>query len=147
MRKRDYEKDLRITGDLKEEWKKQASLYSYFAKEYAKADKKKDLMKEKLDIIKAELDLEIRTNPKKFIEIPKITEAVVSSLILLQSEYKNAKQEFLDTENEALILNLGVKAFEHKKKALENLVQLCLSERWSEPKEPSMIRSKQRRNN
>jgi hypothetical protein len=156
----DYEKDLEInSNNLQSEWEKQAPLFMFYAKESAKLERDKDLAKEATEVVKAELDAQIREDfaegiaSKSFgIKAPKLTEAIVSNTITKHSKYKEAFNKYMDAKYSHAILSSAVKAFEHKKKALENLVMLNLSGLYAEPKErqPQQMlktRGRSRRNN
>jgi len=132
----DYQEELRIDPfNLTDEFLKQANLYMYCCERLAEANLEKDQQKERLDVIKAETDSKIRLNPGKF-GVTKITESVVSNTILLQSDYQEANQEYLKKKHICDILSGAVKAFEHKKKALEKLAEMSIAGLFSEPKDP-----------
>lgn len=120
----DYEKDIQIDADgLDVEWLNQAPLMLKYAKLSAEMRKQVDLAKEKLDIVRAEVDRDIRTDPKLF-GIDKITEATVQNTILLTNKYQNASSEYLEAKHEFEVSRVAVQAVEQRKDALENLVKL-----------------------
>jgi ssRNA-specific RNase YbeY (16S rRNA maturation enzyme) len=132
----DYQEELRIDPfNLPDEFLKQANLYMYCCEQLANANLEKDQQKEKLDVIKAEIDSEIRKNPGKF-GLVKITESVVSNTIILQSDYQEANSEYLKKKHICDIISGAVKAFDHKKKALEKLAEMAIGGLFSAPKEP-----------
>lgn len=136
MKKDSYEKDLEInSNNLQGEWEKQAPLYMYYAKEAAKLEREKDLTKELMEVTKAELDAQIRENPSSFTKAPKLTESIVSNITTEHKRYREAFSKYIEIKYTHAILSSAVKAFEHKKKALENLVMLSLSGWYAEPKE------------
>lgn len=132
----DYEQDLGIDpNELDEEVLKQPIFYFQYAEELANAQKARDKAKERLDVTRAEIDTDIRTNSDKY-DIAKITEAVVTNTILLQDDYQQMIEDLSDKNYEVNILQAAVRAFDHRKKALENLVQLHIASYFAGPKEP-----------
>jgi len=115
-----YAEDLTIDkNSLDNEWIKQPYLYMQYAEAYAQADYEKQKIKEKMDIIKAQADK--RAREQIIIEGDRITESKVSSLILLDEEYRNACTNFNEKSLETAVIGAAVKAMEHKKKSLEKL--------------------------
>jgi hypothetical protein len=140
-----YEKDVRIDEtSLDIEWLEQPSLMLKYGINESDLEKKKDLLKEKLDLTKADLDRKIRENPESF-EISKITETVVANTIIMQDEYKEVYHEFLDVQHEYNIAKVAVRAITQRKDALENLVRLHGQQYFAGPKVPRDI-TKERQN-
>lgn len=133
----DYLDDVTIDEKaLDVEWLKQASLTFRYSKLAAEVRKKLDLKKEELELLKADLDRAIRTNPEGFgIEV-KITEAVVNATILKQPEYQQLNQEVIELKFEYEVATAAVKAIDAKKMALENLVKLFAQNYFAGPATP-----------
>ena len=135
----DYENDIQIRQDeLEMEWLDQPSLMFKYAKNAAEMRRLLDLSKEKLDLVKAEIDKEIRTNPEKF-GIEKITETVVANSMLATFKYKKANEEFLNAKYEVDVAQAAVVAMSQRKDALENLVRLHGQQYFAGPKVPHDI--------
>ncbi len=135
----DYEKDIQIDESaLDAMWLDQPSLMFKYAKNAAEMRRELDLAKEKLDLVKAELDKEIRTNPDKF-GIEKITEAVVTNTMITTLKYKKANDEFLNVKYEVDVAQAAVVAMSQRKDALENLVRLHGQQYFAGPKVPHDI--------
>ena len=135
----DYENDIQIRQDeLEMEWLDQPSLMFKYAKNAAEMRRLLDLSKEKLDLAKAEIDKEIRTNPEKF-GIEKITETVVANSMLATFKYKKANEEFLNAKYEVDVAQAAVVAMSQRKDALENLVRLHGQQYFAGPKVPHDI--------
>jgi len=135
----DYENDIQIRQDeLEMEWLDQPSLMFKYAKNAAEMRRFLDLSKEKLDLAKAEIDKEIRTNPEKF-GIEKITETVVANSMLATLKYKKANEEFLNAKYEVDVAQAAVVAMSQRKDALENLVRLHGQQYFAGPKVPHDI--------
>lgn len=128
--------------NLHTEWAKQPELYHRHAKRLTKARDALARAKSRLDVVKAELDLEIRRCPKKFNLIGedgdpiggRLTEAIYMSTVLLQPEYQQAQEECHKAQYAVNLHQAAVDALDHKKKSLEGEVQLHLRDYWSEPK-------------
>lgn len=130
----DYEKDISINIDsLDIEWMRHSQLYIKYAELSAKAEQEKNEVKERLELIKAELDTSVREKAKKGGE--KTTELMVQSCIIQSEEYKTQLEKLNGKIYNYNILKSVVIAFEHRKKALENLVHLWSGSYFSSPKE------------
>lgn len=131
-----FEEDIRIDEDaLDIEWLNQPRLMLKYSKISAEAKMEMLLRKEVLDLIKADLDKEIRSDPEKF-GIVKITETAVSNTIISHKLYKEANTAYLQAQYEADIARGAVSAVEHKKDALENLVRLFGQNYFAGPQVP-----------
>jgi len=120
----DYEKDIEIDAELLDsEWLDQPSKMLKYTKHCARMEKERDEAKEALELVKAELDKEIRTNPDKF-KVEKITDKVVEATVQMQPAYKEANAEYLEAKFEYNVARGAVDAFDQRKTALENLVRL-----------------------
>jgi len=134
-----YEQDLAIDPhSLDEEWLRQPGLYMKYSKEAANAERVRDLAKEKVGVVKAELDRAIRKEPIKY-GLEKITDTPVAGAVLLQSEYKEAANALIEADFKLNILKSAVRAFDHKREALENAVKMWLGGYFSGPKVPRDI--------
>lgn len=120
----DYEADINIDETaLDVEWLDQPRKMFQYCKHAARMRKEADLAKEAVDVEKAKLDREIRSNPDQF-GIDKITEAVVQSTILAHPRYQRKMGEFIGARYELDMAQNAIRAFEQRKTALENLVRL-----------------------
>lgn len=132
----DYENEIFIDANsLDVEWLVQPELMLKYGKNEADCERTMDLTKEKLDLVKADLDKNIRESPDSF-GITKITETVVSNTILMQDEYKEMYQAYLDAKYEHNVAKAAVRAFVQRKEALENLVKLHGQQYFAGPKVP-----------
>ncbi len=126
--------DLTIDPDrLDRNWLDQPKLYFQYAAELADARKTLDQTKAEVDICRAEIDLAIRSDPEKY-GISKITETAVATTILLQDSYKRGQNRILEAKHEVDILSAVVAALDHRKSALQNMVQLHLANYYSTPR-------------
>ena len=132
----DYEKDITIDESaLDVEWLRQAQLMLWYGNHTAQKRKEVDQKKEQLEVIKAELDRKIREDPN-FFELSKITEAVVQNTIIVQPEYKEVMEEYIEIKYEYDMAVTAVRAIDTKKTALENLVKLYGQQYFAGPKVP-----------
>lgn len=131
-----YEQDVKIDEQaLDIEWLEQAALFLKYARHAANMRKELDAAKENLDVIKAEADNYIRKNPAEF-KIEKVTEAVVTSLILQDETVQKANKRFNDAKYELDMAQAAVSAMNQRKDALENLVKLHGQSYFAGPKVP-----------
>ena len=86
----EYERDLKLDRDnLDREWEKQATLFMKWAERHAEALYERDRKKEKLDLVRAELDASLRANPELFGFDKKPTESAISAWIISQDRILN----------------------------------------------------------
>lgn len=131
-----YEEDLRIDPDaLDTEWLDQSRLFMKYAEEAAKAKREMDKMKENCDVVYAETDSRVRTNPEKY-DIEKITESTVKATITKSKRYQSAIEDFNHSKFDYDIAQAAVRAFDMRKSALENLVRLLGQSYFAAPMEP-----------
>lgn len=134
-----YEKDIRIDENaLDVEWLQQASLTFHYSKNAAFQRKQLDLVKENLNVVRAELDREIRNDPEAF-DIAKVTEAALTAAIISHKRYKEANNAYLEAKYEADIADAAVRALQDKRSALENLVKLHAAQYFAGPSMPRDI--------
>lgn len=117
------------------EWVKQPTLIAEYSNKHTEAQKKFHKVKEILEQERARLTKAITQNPQNF-GINKTTVVLLESVIVEHPDYIKAKQEMIQAQYEMNIFANAVKAIEHKKTALENIVKLHLSGYYSTPKTP-----------
>lgn len=119
---------------LDKELVSQAQNYWDWGSKWARAKGLADRKKEKVDLVKAELDLEIRDKPEDFGISDRLTEAQVSSAIARSEDYQEAMDVLIDANEDVNLLAVAKTALEHKKKMLEGLWSLYLSGYYAHPK-------------
>jgi hypothetical protein len=129
--------------ELDREWVEQPKLYYKWAKKLADKRLYLDEAKANFDLVKADLDARIRADPDEFDLGEKVTEASVQACILRQVEYVNAQQELNAARHEVNVLEAGVSALDHRKRALEKLVDLYGMQYFAEPTVPKNERAKE----
>ena len=120
---------------LDQEWLNQPRLYFQHATLLASARKELERAKAKENLVAAEVELDVRKRPEHY-GIDKVTEGVVSSTVTVQARYQSAKQELLNAQHEVRVHEVDVATLDHRKKALENMVQLQMANYYSEPRAP-----------
>lgn len=137
MAKQELEIDstfLEIDRDsLDEEWINQPELFFKYASRSAKASREVDEAKAELEVVKAELDKRIRSNPGKF-GVGKISEKAIEGAMARTSEFQDATETYIKAKYQEGILSAAVKALDQRKKALEKLVELHGQNYFSTPK-------------
>ena len=125
LENRDYHEDIKInTSRLSDEWVEQGSRYLYYAEALAEAIDTRDRAKQNLEVKSAELDQGHRKHWDELFPDSKMTEAALKSMILQDKLYKKALDLLNKANHNVNLLSSARSAFEHRKKALENLVLL-----------------------
>jgi hypothetical protein len=143
----EYRDDLKIDPlALDKEWLEQPSLYMKYAKMAADASADYDRAKENVDIVKAQIDNQVRQYPEKFKGCPttkdgalKPTEGWIISVIFLHDDYAKANERYHKAKLEMNVLQAAVRAFDHRKKALEMEVSLWFGGYNSSPDQKKII--------
>ena len=123
---------------LDEEWLRQPRLYMKYSEEVATYRKTLEDTKIKLEVYDAETELDIRKNPEKY-NVPKLTEGCIQQVLALQEEHVRYRRLIAKRKYDLDIAQAAVSTLDNKKKALEDLVQLQLSNYWSEPRAPKGV--------
>ena len=131
-----YEQDVNIDETaLDVEWLQQSNLMYKYARYQAETKKAMDEAKERLDFIRAKVEMDIRTNPESY-GLSKVTESAIASTILLQPEYQEASKKYIEAKYENDVATAAVRAIDQKKTALENLVKLLSVSYFAGPSAP-----------
>ena len=131
-----YEDDIRIDETaLDVEWLEQPRLMLKYARYAAECKKRLDLAKEHLDLISAQIDRDIRTNPSNY-DLVKPTDTSIKALILLEEDYQDAFKKLTNAKFEVDLAMNAVFAFNARKDALQNLVVLHGQRYFAGPKVP-----------
>jgi len=134
-----YSEDLKIDfAQLDLNWRDQAANYMHWSNKWVAAVSERDRAKENLDVIRAEVDREIR----EAYSGKKPTEAAISALVSTNTRYRKASDQLIDLNEKVNIFVSAKAAFEHRKKALEGLTQLWVNGYWSEPKISGVAKEK-----
>lgn len=132
-----FEKDIKIDeSSLDVEWLSQPTLTLQFCRLEAELKKEVDRREIELGLIRAELDKDIRTNPEKFEITTKLTETVISNVIIGIPDYQECHEALLSVRFEHSVAKGAVKAIDTKKTSLENLVKLHGQQYFAGPSVP-----------
>ena len=118
---------------LDREWEEQPTRFHAAAVELADAREELEYAKAKLDIVHAEVYASLLRAPEEY-GLTKTTEASLKQAIVCQPEYKAAHDDMVQAKHAADVLDAAVKALEQRKRALEKLVDLHLSDYYSAPR-------------
>ena len=131
---RDYKKDIEIDNrDLEGEWIEQPSLFLYYAEAHADAIYEKDLAKSKMEYKYATMYSDVKKNWEKYFD-SKPTEPAIKEYIIANPHYRKTEKMFLDASHHVNVMLSAKMAFDHRKRALENLVSLRITGFHSEPR-------------
>jgi hypothetical protein len=134
----DFEKDVYIDPNaLDVEWLRQASLTAKYAQKAAYAKDNLTRAKDKLDVVKAQLDGELRAGIAAGEKKP--TEAAIASMVLQHPRYAEVNEAYLEAKLNADLCQAACTALENKKSALEALVRLLGMQYFAGPREPRDI--------
>lgn len=153
-----YEKDKNVDiHNLHEEFMRNPSLVGKYYKlrgqaedEMDKARRQVEVSKANLDRAKATLELDIRKNPTNYDWKDKITEGLISNLMLIyivknedcikyQKEYTDAQEKLIEAKRKYDIYYSATKAIEERRSSLENLVILWTRNYFSVPNLPKPL--------
>ena len=135
----DYNKDLEVNFDrLDENWRDHSRNYMEWSEKWVNAVAEYDRAKEGLEVVKAEVDMEVRNKD----HTKKPTEAAITSMVTTHKNYRAASELLIEANKKANLLKSAKSAFEHHKKALEGLTQLWVNGYWSEPRIPAEAKAK-----
>ena len=128
------EKDIQIDPNaLDVEWMRQPEIYLKYAEESAKAQSEADRAKDKLEVVEAEVDAEVRM---QYSDTKKPTETQIAGIVLTNQRVILAKESLIQAKERASLLSSAVKAFDQRKNALENLVRLWAGSYFAGPSVP-----------
>lgn len=129
----DYEKDVSIDAEaLDVEWVNQPRIYMKWAKLSSIAEDKMKKAKDNIDFVDSTIDKEFRDKNAGI----KFTEAMVKAHIETHKLHQEAVEKFHNATYQYNICNIAVRAMDHKKTSLENLVRLWGGAYFAGPKEP-----------
>ena len=123
---------------LDEAWIEQPKLAETYLKKYAQAKLDLEYAKTALDVKEAELSKKIRNNPDRY-DIGKVTEKAISEELTIRLAKTVEAKALIQTKFEVDMIWAAVTRTEHRKRALQDLVQMWSMGYFSDPKEPRNI--------
>lgn len=128
----DFEKDISINKfRLDEECLSHAGIYARYLSAQAKADTAVSRAKDNLELVKAERYDAIKTGFEK--KSVKVTIPMLEKAVASDEEVVEAKNVLREAEDVLAKLTVAVKAFEHRRSELDNLVKLYCAGYFSTP--------------
>lgn len=125
---------------LDDEWLLQPRLYRKWATKLADARQEVERAKAALDVAEAEADREVRADYAAKDE--KCTEATVKASVVLHPEVRRRRSELIDAKHHEDVVDAYVTALDHRKRALEKLVDLQGRDYFAEPAAPKGTRER-----
>lgn len=127
----DFEQDLQINPDeLDVEWLGQASLHMRYGKASSEANRKLKNAEQHVKVIRSQLIKEAKET------IPKCTDTMAEAFYRDHPRHKKAKEDAIEAEYEANLLQNAVFSCSQRKTALEELVRLFSLGYFAGPSEP-----------
>lgn len=120
-------------NQLDVEWLGQPELYYEWATKLADAIYDLDEAKAELELVQAEVENSIRSQPDKY-GMEKITEKAVAAAVPMQQEYQDQSSAFNKAKHRVALYKATVDSLDQRKRALEKLVDLRLANYFSEPR-------------
>lgn len=135
----DYRSIIQIDeGCLDTEWARHSSCYMDVIEAQVAASEQLDKLRDKLSGTEAIIACDVRRNPEMY-GAQKITDQVVKEIVASSDKIIVLQSEILQARRQLALLNGVVTAMEHRKKALENLVELYVCNYQSEPRPLSRV--------
>ena len=132
-----YEEMMTIDPEaLDVEWLQQAGRFVRLAEEQARIKHRLARLNEKLEVQEAVVAKEVRKNPAKHGMEERATEGGIKAAVLLDEEVQGLRSGILKRQYELDLVTAAVRAMEHRKAALEELVKLQGQQYFAGPKEP-----------
>lgn len=118
---------------LDEAWLEQPKLYHDYALKLADAREALERAKSQRDVITAEVDLAIRQDPQSH-GLNSTTEKAIERVLTVHERIKEATDKVLKAKHRVDILQANIETLDHRKKALENMVQLLSMDYFASPR-------------
>ncbi len=120
-------------GNLDKEWLTQPRLYYQWAAMAAEARREHEEARRAVDVARADAAMTIRSDPAAY-GIEKVTEAQIAAAVELAQDVRDAEQDAINLRHRVDVVGAAVAALDHRKRALENLVELFLANYYAEPR-------------
>ena len=123
-------------NNLELECSQQPRLFIRFARIVADQQDQADQLERQMKVLEAELDLEIRSNPKEY-SIEKITEKAITATILTSQETKDLYTKTAEAKHKLKIAQAMIAALDQKKRMIEKAVDLHGQQYFAKPYVPN----------
>lgn len=145
---RTYKDDVFIDRDrLDEEWEDQPMRVIKWGRRLADAIEERDIHIKQTELLYAKIGGKIRANPSDFGLKDKPTEGAIAGKIIRDKEYREMVMEDIRLQKEVRYLEVTMRAFEHRKRALEKIQELFLTGYYAEPRAKRGSQSEQHNEN
>jgi len=125
---KDIQRDVEVQEHLlDQEWKRQPELVFKYGMMLADARRELQRAERMLVDRKNELSRDIRENPEAY-GLAKVTESAIQTAIELDKRYLDWRDEIDQLRYEVGVLAAAMEALQHKRRALEKLVDLYLAD-------------------
>jgi hypothetical protein len=118
---------------LDKEWVEQPKLFFEYAVMLADERSNLERRKAQADLVRAELDKQIREDPVKFGLGSKLTETAINNTITENSQMQKANTKIRLAKHRVDVFQAAVNALDQRKSALERLVSLHGQNYFSQP--------------
>jgi hypothetical protein len=134
----DFEQDIEIDPNaLDVEWMQQPHLTAKYGEALAHARAETDRAKERLEVVKAEVDRDVRENPREYTGSDrKPTEGAIANIVIENGRVREAEAYYIERRELQNLLYAITQAIDAKKSSLENMVRLMGMQYFAGPKEP-----------
>jgi hypothetical protein len=119
---------------LDEEWLDQAEQFHNAAVQLALAKFRRDERKAALEVVRADVTLDVYSNPTTRYRLPKLTEKTAEAAVARDKRVRVATKAYNQAKYKVEMLEALVNGFEQRKTALENLVKLEARDYFAEPR-------------
>jgi hypothetical protein len=138
-----YERDLAIDETaLDIAWLEQPGLMMKYCRLQAEAQRDMTLAKERQEYAEATINKLVRGDPDKYgVQAGSrgVTEDAIKAAVRTHPEYQKSVEEYIDAKYEYDVVSGAVRSFDHRKAALEKLVQLFGQSYFAGPQVPRNI--------
>jgi len=119
---------------LDEEWEDHPMRVIKWGRRLADAIEQRDIHQKQTELLYAKIGGKIRANPTDHGLKEKPTEGAIAGKIARNTDYREMIMEDIRLQKEVRYLEVTMKGFEHRKKALEKIQELFLTGYWAEPR-------------
>lgn len=131
-----YKRDMSIDPNaLDVEWCEQANLLMRYCEAVAVEKANVGALEERKAVVSAEVAQNMRLNPREY-GLEKMTEAAIPSLLTQDERIQSVNQDLAKARFRLEILQGAVRSIEHRKSALEYMVQLYGKQYFAGPSVP-----------
>lgn len=118
-----FKEDVKIDRfALETECQSQADIYAVWGEQWAEAKNRRDIEKDKLDLVFAQQEIAIRNNASS--NGVKVTEAIIKAMVEEDAEVLKQKQIYRDACRTLYSLDVAISSINQRGGQLDNLVRL-----------------------